>query len=662
MSTTTTEARSPLPLLLRRGRSSTALSASTAEARSLLSILQFRRRSSKDVRNITSVSSSLLPAFGTFIEDDNPSSKPFIVLHFDRRYRLWELFLVILVGYSAWASLFELAFEKAAEGALLTIDLVVDFFFAVDIILTFFVSYLDNTTYLNVTDHKLIAKRYLKSVAFVMDVASTLPIQFIYKTITGDVGRGQAFGFLNLLRLWRLRRVAELFKRLEKDAHFNYFVIRVIKLLCVTIFWIHLAGCILYWIAYHYPRPTDTWIGSQVEDFKERSVWLGYIYSMYWSIVTLTTVGYGDLHAVNSREKTFNMFYMLFNIGLTSYIIGIMTNLVVHGALRTFAMRSAINDILRYTSKNRLPDTMREQMLAHMQLKFKTAELRQEEVLQDLPKAIRSSINQHLFRSIIEEAYLFKGFPEGLLVQLVSQIQAEYFPPKMEIILQNEIPTDFYVIVSGGVDIIASKGVSEQVLAKLGPGSMAGEIGVVFNIPQPFTVRTRRLSQVIRIGHHKFKEMVQSDNDVDAKMIIANFMTYLKGLNDELKKEIPFLRDLLDDADAQVQETVQSEETPQSNDEEIVTVSRHENGQIEERRREGVPKRVIIHGQAPPNQDNKNNGDSNGRLIILPDSIQLLFDLAEKKLGKRGSTIAMADGAHVEQIDALRENDHLYIF
>lgn len=47
----------------------------------------------------------------------------------------------------------------------------------------------------------------------------------------------------------------------------------------------------------------------------------------------------------------------------------------------------------------------------------------------------------------------------------------------------------------------------------------------------------------------------------------------------------------------------------------------------EERTREGVPKRVIIHGQ-PPNQDNNNNGDSNGRLIILPDSIQLLFDVA----------------------------------
>lgn len=58
-----------------------------------------------------------------------------------------------------------------------------------------------------------LCNRYLKSVAFVMDVASTLPIQFIYKIITGNIGQGQAFGFLNLLRLWRLRRVTELFKR-----------------------------------------------------------------------------------------------------------------------------------------------------------------------------------------------------------------------------------------------------------------------------------------------------------------------------------------------------------------------------------------------------------------------------------------------------------------
>lgn len=84
------------------------------------------------------------------------------------------------------------------------------------------------------------------------------------------------------------------------------------------------------------------------------------------------------------------------------------------------SQRDAINEILRYASKNRLPEGLKEQMLAHMQLKFKTAELQQEEVLEDLPKAIRSSIAQHLFHGTAESTYLFKGVSDNLIIQLVS--------------------------------------------------------------------------------------------------------------------------------------------------------------------------------------------------------------------------------------------------
>lgn len=33
----------------------------------------------------------------------------------------------------------------------------------------------------------------------------------------------------------------------------------------------------------------------------------------------------------------------------------------------------------------------------------------------------------------------------------VTDLKAEYFPPKVEVILQNEIPTDFYIVVSGAM-------------------------------------------------------------------------------------------------------------------------------------------------------------------------------------------------------------------
>lgn len=72
-----------------------------------------------------------------------------------------------------------------------------------------------------------------------------------------------------------------------------------------------------------------------MEDFLHQSLWTRYVTTIYWSITTLTTVGYGDLHPVNEREMIFVIFYMLFNLGLTAYLIGNMTNLVVHGTSRT---------------------------------------------------------------------------------------------------------------------------------------------------------------------------------------------------------------------------------------------------------------------------------------------------------------------------------------
>jgi hypothetical protein len=68
--------------------------------------------------------------------------------------------MVVLVAYSAWVYPFEVAFMNASpKGGLEVADIVVDLFFAVDIVLTFFVAYIDPRTQLLVRDRKKIALR-----------------------------------------------------------------------------------------------------------------------------------------------------------------------------------------------------------------------------------------------------------------------------------------------------------------------------------------------------------------------------------------------------------------------------------------------------------------------------------------------------------------------
>ncbi|RWR89113.1 inward rectifying potassium channel [Cinnamomum micranthum f. kanehirae] len=488
-----------------------------------------------------SFSSDLLPSLGARI-NQTTKLRTFIVSPFDPRYRAWELFLILLVIYSAWFCPFEFGFLKYMPDTLFIIDNVINGFFAIDIVLTFFVAYVDSGSYLLIDDHKKIATRYL-STWCIFDVCSTAPLQPLSLLFT-EHSSGIGFKFLIMLRLWRLRRVSALFARLEKDIRFNYFWTRCTKLIAVTLFAVHCAGCLNYLIADRYPDPKRTWIGAMMPNFKEKSLWIRYVTSIYWSITTLTTTGYGDLHAENTREMLFVIFYMLFNLGLTAYIIGNMTNLVVHGTSRTRNFRDTVRAASEFAARNQLPRRIHDQMLAHLCLRFKTEGLKQQETLSGLPKAIRSSISHHLFFETVQKVPLFQGVSQDFLFQLVSEMQAEYFPPKEDVLLQNEAPNDIYILVSGTVEFIEHLDGHNQNAdmlnltltnhvhtiqhrGKATAGEMFGEIGVLCHRPQPFTARTCELCQILRLNRTPLMNIIQANTE-DGSIVMSNFLQRMK--------------------------------------------------------------------------------------------------------------------------------------
>ncbi|XP_038893858.1 potassium channel KAT1-like [Benincasa hispida] len=638
----------------------------------------------------TFLSPEILPSLGATI-NQTTNLRKHVISPFDPRYRAWEMWLVILVIYSAWICPFEFAFLPYKQNALFIIDHFVNAFFAIDIILTFFVAYLDSQSYLLVDNPKKIALRYL-STWFIFDVCSTAPLQsisFLFTNQSGEVG----FKLLNMLRLWRLRRVSSLFARLEKDIRFNYFWTRCTKLISVTLFAVHCAGCFNYVIADKYPDSKQTWIGAVNPNFKEDSLWNLYITSIYWSITTLTTTGYGDLHAENPREMLFDIFYMLFNLGFTSYLIGNMTNLVVHWTSRTRNFRDTVQAATEFALRNQLPNRIQDQMLSHICLKFRTEGLKQQDTLNELPKAIRASIAHYLFYPIVQKAYLFEGVSHDFLFQLVSDVEAEYFPPKEDIILQSEAQTDLYILVSGSVDLILSYvdgNNDDQVIGRATGGDIFGEFGVLYQKPQPFTIRTTKLSQILRLKRTSLLYIIQSNTE-DGNIIMTNFFMKMKEYerimgniwcenNGGLKKLENHSKD--------------------DDDENVGSLDEHRiefDGQIEGGERdifshnqqgrdnggpsnssivsslENLPtissnylkvspqikKRVTIYMQP---QDRSNINSQHGKLMLLPNSIEELCKIAGEKFGGPKPTKVMsADHAEIDDINVIRDGDHLFL-
>lgn len=70
---------------------------------------------------------------------------------------------------------------------------------------------------------------------------------------------------------------------------------------------------------------------------------------------------------------------------------------------------------------------------------------------------------------------------------------------------------------------------------------------------------------------------------------------------------------------------------------------------------------MVIHGHSQ-NEVKKQKGIAIGKVILLPNSVEELLKVAEKEFGKKGSRIFTEDGAEVEELCTLRDNDHLYIY
>lgn len=465
------------------------------------------------------------------------AAEGFIIRPDDWRYAVWTHFILIWAIYSSFFTPLEFGFFRGLPENLFLLDIAGQIVFLIDIVVRFFVAFRDIDSYCMIYSRRLIALRYLKS-RFLVDVLGCLPWDAIFTAS----GRKEAVRYMLWIRLSRALRVTEFFERLEKDIRINYLFTRIVKLLVVEYYCTHTAACIFYYLATTVPASEEgyTWIGSlQMGDyhyshFRDIDLWKRYITSLYFAVVTMATVGYGEIHAVNAREMIFVMIYVSFDMILGAYLLGNMTALIVKGS-KTERFRDKMTDIIKYMNRNNLGKQISSEIKGHLRLQYDRS-YTEAAILQDVPVSIVTKISQKLYEPFIKQVCLFKGCSSGFIKQIASRVREEFFLPGEVIIEEGNVVDQLYIVCSGKLEEVG-RGEDDELdksSRRLQTYSSFGEVSFLCSTPQPYTVRVLDLCRVLRLDKQSFKDIV-GIYFLDGRIILDNL---LEGKDPTLQNQI----------------------------------------------------------------------------------------------------------------------------
>jgi hypothetical protein len=235
--------------------------------------------------------------------------------------------------------------------------------------------------------------------------------------------------------------------------------------------------------------PKDSWVvRAGIEAAEPISQ---YVRSIYWTITTMTTVGYGDITPGRTAEYLVASLVMLMGASLYAFLIGSVASLLSNLNVAKSRHRERIQSVTQYLYSRSVPHQINTRVRNYYEYLWERYQgVREGELLEDLPAPLRLDIMGHLARNILTTVPLFKYSPEPLQDQLLMSLELQTYPPDTYVIRENSMGNEIYFITQA-----------------FGPGDYFGYMSLVLNEKRTASIRTLDYCDMLLLNRAKFESI-----------------------------------------------------------------------------------------------------------------------------------------------------------
>ena len=460
----------------------------------------------------------------------------------------WDVTQAAILIYVAMVVPFRVGYRQPAEGAWYVVDLLIDIYFYVDVVLNFHTGYVDPDDEERVIyEPWAIARKYARTWLSI-DIVACLPIDLVIRISEGRLlcsmaaggcageesstsdSSGQLLRLFKLLRLFRLMkllrlaRIARLFERYQDDLFEYLHFFAVLRLIVIMLYVGHLFGCFFHYFSVNEWRTDDElaqidagtlspWLKEYFDDADHASgdVWDRYIASMYWAFTTMTTVGYGDISSVTRSERVIACFGMLVGGFVFSAVIGTIGDVVAKRDLSKKAHAQKMEAVAAFIHDNQLPQEHYKEMLGFFR-KQRVVGYDRRALLNDMPFWLRKKILYHAYAEVIEKTPLFDvddGTDAAVFItELCSRLRPVSYPSGQMIYQRGEIGRHMFILTAGVVQVLDRN--ARTALTALAPGAYFGEGCVLGDVRRRENVRALGHVDVCQLVSHELDDLLDT--------------------------------------------------------------------------------------------------------------------------------------------------------